>query len=129
MTRDETACESCQGIARERDGGRCQSCGGNGLRDGLTGYHPRYFNLHLRTICNGWRDADFVKITDMIEKGAAWLKTAGFTLEQCGELERTMVRKMIERQVVLGIKAGHFADVGIMPEEADHIFDDGRPIL
>ncbi len=139
--KDPTACDYCQGIGRERDGGRCQNCGGNGLADGLVGYHPRFFSLHLGTICNGWQTADFATITGQVEAAAEWTRTAGMKLEAFTDLDRRKVRMMIQRQVLLGIEAGHFDDMGLSRESVDAIkadlervtdedlFAKGRPIL
>lgn len=46
---EHPACEYCNGIGRERDGGRCQNCGGNGMMPGLIGIHPRAQALREQT--------------------------------------------------------------------------------
>jgi hypothetical protein len=45
------ACDYCNGCGRERDGGRCQNCGGNGMQPGLglVGIHPKAAALRAKT--------------------------------------------------------------------------------
>lgn len=142
MSNDPTACGHCYGYGREpSEGSRCQDCGGNGLAPGSTGYHPRAFSIRLGTICNGWQAADFHQLTKLVESAAAWTKEAGFKLQDFTDVDRRKIRMMIERQVVLGIDAGHFEDIGIprgsrlavqgdLDDMSDvDLFSGGRPII
>lgn len=122
MPRDETACPYCFGWGRDREGSRCQDCGGNGLAPGVQGFcHPRFFSVRLGTLCTGWQSASFPELSDKIEACAAFTKEAGFKLEQFNELDRRRMRMMIERQVLLGIELGHFESLGIGKESLDAI--------
>lgn len=142
MTSDATACGYCYGYGREpSEGSRCQDCGGNGLRPGLTGYHPRAFSIRLGTICNGWQSADFDQLTAIIENAAAWAREAGVMLDQFSDTDRMRTRKLIERQILMGVELGHFENIGIGKDMVEvlrkdfesggvaHLFKQGRPIL